>query len=179
MQCVASAIAAPQGFVLDPAHTHVHWEVRHFGTSTVRGRFDAIEGSVTLDREARLGSASMRIATGSVSTGFAPFDAVVRGRYLLWAEQHPSAQFVAQRFAFDGDHLVSVTGEFTLRGVAQPLTLRALRFGCRTEAEPAREICGGDFEGELQRSDFGITYLLPFVGDGVRLQVQIEAVRLP
>lgn len=173
----APAIAAPRAFVLDPDHTHIHWEIRHFGTSTIRGRLDAIDGSITLDREARRGSAAMAIATNSVSTGVAPFDGVVRGRYVLWTAEHPTATFVAQNFVFDGERLASVTGEFTLRGVASALTLRALRFSCRAEAEPAREVCGGDFEGELQRSDFGITYGLPFVANRVRVLVQIEAVR--
>lgn len=169
--------ATPQEFLLDPANTHVHWEIQHFGTSTIRGRFDTIEGSVTLDREARRGSASMRIATASVSTGFGPFDGIVRGPFILSTAQNPSAYFVAEKFVFDGDRVASVTGEFTLRGVSQALTLRALRFACRVDGTPERETCGGDFEAELKRSEFGITYALPFVAERVRLQIQIEAVR--
>lgn len=180
-----ASTAAPQSFALDPANTHVHWELMHFGTSTLRGRFDAISGSVTLDREARSGSASISIETGSVSTGTRIFDGVVRGPQLLASAEHPSAYFVASRFAFDGDRLVALTGEFTLRGTSQALTLKALRFGCRspTDADRAtgsaasREICGGDFEAEFKRSDFGITHSLPFVGDAVRLVVQIEGVQ--
>ncbi len=173
-----AAQAAPEDFAIDPSSTHVYWEVRHFGTSTIRGRFDAITGSVTLDRAAKRGSASFTIATGSVSTGFAPFDGVVRGSYLLAAEANPSAYFVANRFAFDGDRLVSVTGEFTLRGVSQGLTLKAQRFSCRADTEPPREVCGGDFEGEIDRSAFGLTYGLPFVSSRVRLLIQIEAQRV-
>lgn len=174
---VGTAHAAPQEFAIDPANTHVHWEVRHFGTSTSRGRFDAISGRITLDREAHSGSASFSIATASISTGFAPFDGVLRGPYLLATQEYPSAYFVAQRFTFDGDALATVSGEFTLRGVSQPLSLRALRFSCRLSPEPARETCGGDFEAEFNRSAFGITHSLPFVADKVRVLVQIEAVR--
>ena len=174
----AATFAAPQDFAIDPAHTHVHWALKHFGTSTSRGRFDAINGAITLDREARTGSASFTIATASISTGFAPFDGLLRGPYLLATTEYPSAYFVSQRFTFDGDKLVSVTGDLTLRGVSQRLTLRALRFACRTDAEPAREVCGGDFETEFDRSAFGITHSLPFVADKVRVLIQIEAVRL-
>ena len=170
------AAAAPQNFALDPANTHVHWEVKHFGTSTIRGRFDAIEGSITLDRAAHSGSASITIATPSVSTGTPIFDNVVRGRYLLSTEGYPKAYFVAQRFVFEGDQLSSVQGEFTLRDASQPLTLQALRFSCRKDADPPREVCGGDFEGEFKRSGFDITHSLPFVADRVRLVVQIEAI---
>jgi polyisoprenoid-binding protein YceI len=172
-----AAAAAPQTYALDPQHTHVHWELKHFGTSTSRGRFDAITGSVTLDREAHTGAASISIDTTSISTGTKIFDGVLRGPLLLASAEHPSAYFVASRFGFDGDRLVSVAGEFTLRGSSQPMTLRALRFSCRTDTEPAREVCGGDFEAEFKRSDFGITHSLPFVGDAVRLVVQIEGVR--
>jgi polyisoprenoid-binding protein YceI len=174
---VGTAQAAPQEFAIDPANTHVHWEVRHFGTSTSRGRFDAISGSITLDREAHSGSASFSIATASISTGFAAFDGVLRGPYLLATQEYPSAYFVAQRFTFNGDAPASVSGEFTLRGVSQPLSLRALRFSCRQATEPAREVCGGDFETEFNRSTFGITHSLPFVADKVRVLIQIEAVR--
>ena len=180
-----SAQAEPQTFVLDPASTHAHFELMHFGTSTIRGRFSAIDGSITLDRAARSGRADMSVATAAVSTGFVPFDGIIRGPYLLDTTQYPTAYFVAQQFTFDGERLASVSGEFTLRGVGRTLVLKALRFSCRTEpepkpkpdTEPAREICGGDFEGEFRRSAFGITHSLPFVADRVRLQVQVEASR--
>jgi len=173
-----TARATPENFVIDPVHTHVHWEIKHFGTSTSRGRFDAVSGSLTLDREARSGSASISIATGSISTGFAPFDGVLRGRYLLATTEYPTAYFVAQRFEFQGDALASVTGVLTLRDASQSLTLRALRFACRIDTEPvAHEVCGGDFETEFARSAFGITHSLPFVSDRVRVLIQIEAAR--
>jgi polyisoprenoid-binding protein YceI len=175
--CASAANAAPLAYTLDPANTHVHWETRHFGTSTSRGRFDAIEGSITLDREAHRGAVAISIATASVSSGMAFFDGILRGPQLLATQEFPSAYFVASRFDFDADKLVSVTGEFTLRGASRALTLRALRFGCRADADSAREVCGGDFEGELQRSDFGITHSLPFVADRVRLVIQVEAFR--
>ena len=180
--CLISAFAgvaqsAPQNFAIDAANTHVHWELKHFGTSTSRGRFDAINGSVVLDRDAHTGTASFTIGTASISTGFAPFDGLLRGQYLLATQEFPSAYFVANRFTFAGDTLASVTGDFTLRGVSRTLTLRALRFSCRTDTEPAREVCGGDFETEFDRSAFGITHSLPFVADKVRIVLQIEAVR--
>lgn len=172
-----AACAAPQEFVIDPANTHVHWEIRHFDTSTSRGRFDAVGGRITLDREAHTGSAAINIATGSISTGTPVFDGVLRGRYLLATEAYPAAYFVASSFEFDGDRLKAVPGVLTLRDTGNALTLRALRFSCRTETEPAREVCGGDFETAFERSSFGITHSLPFVADRVRVLVQIEAVR--
>jgi polyisoprenoid-binding protein YceI len=177
----APAAAEPATFVLDPTHSFVHFELLHFGTSTIRGRFGAITGAVLLDRSAQRGEISIRLPTASVSTGVPVFDARIRAADLLASADHPEAYFVATRFSFDGDRVTEVRGEFTLRGVSQPLSLRALRYGCRreTDAETGRsaEVCGGDFEGEFQRSDFGATFGLPFIADRVRLQVQVEGRR--
>jgi polyisoprenoid-binding protein YceI len=181
----APAWAEPAVYVLDPAHSAVHFELLHFGTSTIRGRFGPIGGAVLLDRSAQRGELSIRLPTASVSTGVPVFDARIRAADLLASEAFPEAFFVATRFTFDGERITEVRGEFTLRGVSQPLSLRALRYSCRRDAEPAAsantgggaEICGGDFEAEFNRSDFGATFGLPLVGDRVRLQVQVEGRR--
>jgi len=171
------AAAEPLTYLLDPTHTIVHFELLHFGTSTIRGRFAPIQGSaVTIDAAGKRGEVSLRLSTTTVSTGVPIFDARIRQPDLLSSEAFPEAFFVATRFTFDAAGQPSeVRGEFTLRGISQALSLRALRFSCRRDG-PA-EICGGDFEGEFRRSDFGISFGLPFVADRVRIQVQVEGRR--
>lgn len=164
-------------FDLDPDHTRVHWEVMHFGTSTSRGRFDAIEGVLRMDRAAQQGEVSITVGTASVNTGVLPLDGVLRGEHYFASDAHPLAHFVSRRFRFEGDRLVGLDGELTLRDRSLPFSLRALRFGCRPHPAHGREVCAGDFEGELRRAEFGITHGLPLVGDRVRLVVQVEAVR--
>lgn len=169
------AASAPASYVLDPEHTFVHFEFQHFATSTSRGRFGPLQGEVVLDRAAGRGEVSLRIATASVDTGVPVFNARLRQADLLASEAWPEAYFVARQVRFDGDRVAEVRGEFTLRGTSQPLSLHARRFACR-QADGS-EICGGDFEGELLRSDFGATFGLPFVGDRVHLRVQVEGRR--
>lgn len=171
----AGAGAQPATYVLDPARSFVHFEVLHFETSTSRGRFGPVTGEVTLDRAAGRGEVGLRIPTAGVSTGLAVFDARLREADLLASTDFPEAFFVARDFRFDGGRLVEVRGEFTLRGTGRALSLVARRFGCRQDG--ATEVCGGDFEGELLRSDFGATFGLPWVGDRVRLLVQVEGRR--
>jgi polyisoprenoid-binding protein YceI len=40
-----------------------------------------------------------------------------------------------------------------------------------------REVCGGDFETTIQRSQYGMTYGLLGHPDNVRLVIQVEAVK--
>ncbi len=171
------ASSEPAVYVLDPDHSFVHFEVLHFGTSTLRGRFGPVDGFVELDREAGKGSVSLQIRTASVDTGMAFFDERLRQADLLASESDPVAWFVASRFVFEGIDLRAVRGEFTWRGVSQPLELRATRFGCHTHPTLQREVCGGDFEGELKRGDFGASFGMPFVANRVRLLVQVEGIR--
>jgi polyisoprenoid-binding protein YceI len=171
--------AEPAVYLLDPAHSFVHFELLHFGTSTIRGRIGPVQGAVTLDRAAGHGELGLRIATASISTGIPVFDARIREGDLLATQAQPEAFFVATHFRFEGDRLAEVRGEFTLRGVSRPLSLRARHFGCRMDASGAApvQVCGGDFDAEFDRSAFGITFGLPFVADTVRLVVSVEGRR--
>jgi polyisoprenoid-binding protein YceI len=172
------AAAEPVVYVLDPTHSFVNFEIRHFDTATIRGRFGPLNGSVMLDRAAGRGSIDLAISTASVSTGLRVFDSRLREADLLATADHPQASFAADQFRFDGAKLAEVRGQFTLRGVSQPLSLRALRFACEPRAVLAqREVCGGDFEAEIERSAFGISFGTPFVADRVRIVIQVEGIR--
>ena len=173
----ALAGAQPATYDFDADRSFVHFEVLHFNTSTTRGRFGPIAGSATMDRSARRGELSLRIPTGTVSTSLPFFDARLRQPDFLDSDAQPEAFFVASSLRFEGERLAEVRGEFTLRGLSQPLSLTALRFACRQDLQRQRDVCGGDFEARFNRSDFGSTFGLPFVGDSVRLLVQVEGVR--
>ena len=172
-----SAPKGPQTYRLDPAHTFATFEVRHFGTSTLRGRVGPITGEVQIDRAARRGDVRLRIPMTTLDTGFKPLDARLKQPDLLATEANPEAYFVASNFRFDAaGALTEVRGEFTLRGLGQALSLRSRNFACRQDAMLRREVCGGDFEGELKRSDFGAGFGTPFVADAVRLVIQVEGI---
>jgi polyisoprenoid-binding protein YceI len=173
----AQAPEALPSYTLDPTHTFVHWEVLHLGTSTIRGRFDRSRGTVQFDAAAQSLQLGITVDTGSVNSGVAVLDTLLRGSAMLDALAQPEAYFTASQARFEGALPREVMGEFTLRGVSQPLTLRTLRWRCGLNPLWRREVCGGDFEAEFQRSSVGITHSLPFVADTVRLLIQVEAIR--
>ncbi len=184
--CLAVALAASAStgraqtasYQFDRTHTFVTFEVLHFNTSTIRGRFGPLEGRGELQPEARRGRVEVAIEVGQVSTGLPVLDTLLRRHDLLDAEDHPKATFVGESFEFNARGQVSaVHGLFTLRGTSQPLSLQAERWRCYFNPLFRREVCGGDFTAEFRRSDFGITHSLPFVSDTVRLLVQVEGIR--
>jgi polyisoprenoid-binding protein YceI len=173
---LTSAQAETATYAIDPTHTFVTFEVRHFGTSTNRGRFDKKEGSVTLDAAAKTGRVEVIIDTNSINTGTEPFNAHLKKEFFVSAE-FPTAKFVGDKFSFDGDKVTAVAGNLTLHGQTKPVTLKATNYNCYQSPMLKREVCGGDFETTITRSDFGINAMLPFIPDTVHLVIQIEAVK--
>ena len=149
----------------------------HFGTSTLRGRIGPIVGEVMVDRGAKAGDLRLRIPMSTLDTGLRLLDARLKEPDLLATAEYPEAYFVATRFRFDdAGGVKEVRGEFTLRGVGEPLSLIARSFACRHDDRLKREVCGGDFDADLKRSRFGATLGEPFVSDDVHLVIQVEAI---
>jgi polyisoprenoid-binding protein YceI len=164
-------------YTVEPTHTFVTFEARHFGTSTARGRFDKKDGSIAIDRTAKTGRAEITIDMNSINTGVAPFDKHLKSKDFFDADTHATAKFVGDKFTFDGNKVTEVAGTLTLLGKSQPVTLKGSNFNCYENPFFKREVCGGDFETTITRSAYGISYGLPGIPDNIRLLIQIEAVK--
>ena len=84
--------------------------------------------------------------------------------------------FRATSIVFEGGVPKRASGEFTLAGVTRPVELSVRRFACTRLPFLVRLTCGADVVASLKRSEFGITAFSAFVGDEVRLEIQVEAV---
>jgi len=166
-------------YAIDPTHTFVTFEAKHFNTSTLRGRFDKKEGTVTFDKAAKSGRVEVSFDMTAISTGVPALDTHLKGKDFFNAAEQPTAKFVGDKFSFDGaGKVTSVAGALTMAGKTQPLTLTAVNFNCYDNPMLKREVCGGDFETTLQRSQWGVSYGLQYgLPDNIRLLIQIEAVK--
>lgn len=165
-------------YSIDPTHTFVTFEIAHFGTSTNRGRFDKKEGTVQFDRAGKSGKVDITIDTTSVNSGTAPFDKHLKSAEILNTEAFPTAKFVGDKFSFNGDKVSEVAGQLTLNGKTNPVTLKASNFNCYQNPMLKREVCGGDFETTITRSQFGVNYGLQYgFPDAMKLIIQVEAVK--
>jgi len=177
LAATATAHAQSATYAIDPTHTFVTFEVSHFGTSMNRGRFDRKSGSISLDKSGKSGAVDISFETGSVNTGTAPFDAHLQSKDFFNSAEHPTARFVSNTFVFNGDKVSEVQGNLTLLGKTHPVTLKAQRFNCFEHPRLKREVCGGDFETTIQRSQWGMGYAVPAIPDAVKLVIQIEAIK--
>ena len=165
-------------YAIEPTHTFATFEISHFGTSTNRGRFDKKEGTVQFDRAAKTGSVELVIDTASINTGTAAFNKHLQSADLFDTAKFPTATFKSDKFSFNGDKVSEVTGTLTLLGKTQPVTLKATNFNCYDSPMIKREVCGGDFETTLDRTQFGMNYGIDWgFPKNVRLLVQVEAIK--
>jgi len=171
------ALGAPEEFVVEPAHTFPAFAVSHLGISTQRGRFERTDGRIVLDREAGTGSVDVSIDAASVSTGNASLDAVLRGEEFFNAARFPAVSFRARLLRFQDGVPKRASGELTLAGVTRAVEVGVERFGCTRLPFLVRLTCGADLSAIIRRSDFGMKAYAGLVGDEVRLEIQVEAVR--
>lgn len=171
------AAAAPQDFVIDPAHTYATFEVSHLGVSTQRGRLGNAVGTAVLDGEQGTGEITITLDARSLSTGSELMEKLLKGSSWFAVAQHPSVTFSGTSIAFVAQKPTRIDGVLTLRGVTRPISLTVTHYACTRLPFGVRLTCGMDAQGVIRRSDFGMDSLLAFVGDEVKLLIQAEAVR--
>ena len=170
-----TARAEPASYTVDPAHSSVMSESRHFGTSTVRTRFPVKTGNITIDPAAKTGKGSIYIDVSALATGVPALDTHLKGNDFFDAAGYPEATFVANAFQFDGDKVTQIGGDLTMRGKTAPVTLKANNYNCYLSPVLKKQVCGGEFEGAIQRSQWDVKYGIPFVPDATRIVIEIEA----
>ncbi len=171
-----SALAA-DSYTIDPNHTFPHFSINHLGFSTMQGRFDKTSGNVTLDRAAKNGSVEIAIETASISTGYVKRDEHLKSPDFFNAAEFPNITYKSTSVHFKGDTPSSVDGNLTISGVTKPVTLTIDAFNCGANPMNKKDECGAAASAQIKRSDFGVKYGLPAIGDDVRLVFEIEALK--
>ena len=176
------AVAAPESYTTDPYHTFPHFEVGHLGYTVIRGRFDKTVGKFTIDRAAKTGSLEITVQTASVTTGDNERGSRPRTRdeHLRTADffnvaEYPTMTFKSTGIKFSGDNPAQVEGQLTMLGVSKPLALQMESWRCGAHPVNKKEMCGGSATTSFKRSEFGMKYGVPALGDEIKLWIGFEA----
>lgn len=167
--------AAQETYTVDARHTFPLFEVSHFGMSKQRGMFSKVTGKITLDRAAKKGSADITLDMSAIAVGEPKLADHLRNEDFFDVAKFPTATFKSTDFKFDGDKLVAVNGDLTLRGITKPVSLKVEAFNCGNHPMNKKAMCGAEATATIKRTDFGIKYAVPAVSDDVKLEIPIEA----
>ena len=174
---IAPAMAAPETFVVEGTHTFPRFSYSHFGYSTQLSRFNKTSGKVVYDKAAKTGSVDIVIDTKSVDTGYATFDEHIQGEDFLDTAKYPTATFKSTKVNFDGDKPASIEGQLTLKGVTKPVTLTVSSFHAMPHPMLKKDAIGANAWTVVKRSEFNAGKYAPYVGDDVRIDIAIEAIK--
>ena len=166
-------------YKLDPDHGKITWSVDHLGFSTYVGQFVNAQADLVLDPANP--SASRLTATiplTEVDTNSDGLDDHLQTADFFDTANHPVATFVSRTVTVDaGDPSeATVVGDLTLRGVTRPVTM-AVEFNQAGPSMGGAYRAGFDGQATIKRSDFGVDYALPVLGDEVTLHIEGEFIR--
>lgn len=171
-----SAVMA-DNYTIDPPHTYPYFTVSHVGLSTMHGRFNKTSGKLSLDIAKKTGSVDIVIDAGSIDTSFAKRDEHLRSPDFFNAGEFPQITFKSTKVTFSGDTVTSVDGNLTIMKTTKPVTLTVSAMKCDVNPFGKKFTCGFDASTKIKRSDFGINYGLPAIGDDVGITLEMEAVK--
>jgi len=164
---------------LDSAHGKITWSVDHMGFSTYKGQFVNVDADLVLDPANP--SASTLTATIPLTDVDSNSDGL--DRHLQTADffdtaNHPVATYVSRSVTLNPDDATrgTVVGDLTLRGVTRPVTME-VKFNQAGPSMGGVYRAGFDGRATIRRSEFGITYGLPLLGDEVDLHIEGEFTR--
>lgn len=180
---VVSPAMAADTWKIDPVHTDVVFAIEHLGVSKSHGRFNDVSGTIVLDEEnMENSSVELEIKTASIDTRNEKRDEHLRGPDFFNAKQFPVITFKSTSIEKLGEAKgekgtnYRISGELSMHGKTKPLTVTFLHMGTATNPR-GQKVTGGTTSFTVQRSDFGIDYMIGPIGDEVNLIFSVEAIK--
>ena len=173
---LSSAIPAwaTEKFTLDATHTFPSFEIRHQGISTMRGKFNRTQGRVVLDPSGQESLIEVTVDAASVDTGLEDLNQKLRGGVFFSVATYPEIRFVANQVEFLEGKPVSAQGNLTMLGRTRPVTLEIRDYACTLQFLTRRPLCGADVHTVIRRSEYGMNFGIPLIGDEVKLAIEVE-----
>lgn len=172
------AHAQVEHYTLDKPHTQIVFTVNHLGFSHSMGKFTDYSGDFTFDRtQPENSKVAVTIKATSLDLSDEKWNEHMKGPDFFNVEKFPEITFKSTGIKKLSDTTADITGDLTMLGVTKPVTLHTTHNKSDKFPFGEKYVSGFSARGTLKRSDFGMTYGLPAVGDDVELTIEVEGVR--
>lgn len=173
-----SAAAQIETYDFDKAHTQILFFVNHLGFSNSQGEFHDYDGHFTFNRgEPEKSKIDVTIKTDSIDMDDEKWDDHMKNEDFFNVEKFPTMTFKSTGIEVTGENTAKITGDLTLLGVTKPVTLDVTHNKSAKHPFGEKFVAGFSAHATLKRSDFGMNYGLPMVGDDVEIRIEVEGVR--
>jgi polyisoprenoid-binding protein YceI len=181
----AAATAQPKAYKIDPSHSLVGFNVRHFFSRTP-GRFKEFSGEIQFDeKNLAASSVEVTIQAASIDTENERRDGDLRSPNFFNTDTFTTLNFKSTKVVPGPEKSFLIYGDLTIRGVTKPVTLDATYMGSGQVGmggRPPRTIAGFEARTTINRKDYGIVWNRTLdqggtmLGDEVAITLQVEAV---
>jgi len=174
-----SARAQTRTFEIDPAHTSVQFEIRHF-FGTVVGQFHEVRGTLRIDEaQPQNSSVIASCPTRTIQTGNSSRDAHLRDE-LFEVAKYPQITFRSTKVAQTAANQADVVGDLTLHGVTHPIILHVTLLSREKQPSGGEATRWRASGGNFSRRAFGLVWsrgveAISGIGDEITLKIDCEA----
>lgn len=180
-----AVLADPVTYQIDPSHSQVGFNVRHF-FSRVPGRFNDFSGSVTYDdKDVSKSSVDVTIKTASINTNNDRRDNHLRSPDFFAADSFPEITFKSTKVTPGSDKTkFKVDGNLTIRGITHPVTLDATFLGAGAVGQMGMR-AGWEATTTIDRKDYHVLWNRvldqggTMLGDDVVINLGVEGMKRP
>ena len=173
----APAFAAEVAYKHDTAHTETSFSIDRFGFTSILGIFAKSEGTIWLDEAAPEKSrVEATVSVDSLLTANPTRDEHIKGERWLNAAKSPTMTFKSTKVVKTGADTAKVTGDMTIMGVTQPVTLDVKLNKIGTGPMGPKKMAGFTITGAISRKAFGSAGGAGAIGDNVAIRIETLAV---
>lgn len=170
-------------YKMEKPHASLLIRVKHMGLSYYTMRFTDFDATLEFDPKNPTASHVKAIVNPLSVQADHPEDKEKWdqriGEDMLEGKEFPQIVFDSTKIETTGDHTGKVTGNLTLMGVTEPMTLDVTYNGAAPGAAlyQGRDAIGFSARGHFDRSDYGSTRYGAIVGSDVEVVLEVEFTR--
>lgn len=169
-----------EAYTFDPLQTSVTWSISHYGFSFVTGKFTHINGQLSSNPNWPPASKIKAVIDlDKHSTGIDNLDSKLNTADFFNIKNFPQAVFNSTKvIVVDKDkNKYKLEGILEFNGFTKPITLDVTMNKVGIQPQTGQKTAGFSATGTLLRTEFGMPFGLPDIGNEVKIEIQAEAVQ--
>jgi polyisoprenoid-binding protein YceI len=161
-------------WAIDNSHSHIQFKIKHLMISTVTGGFNKFEASVETQGD-DFGKAAIQFSAdvNSIHTGDAQRDGHLLSADFFDAEKYPTISFRSTGLEENAEGNYILNGDLEIKGEIKPVQMKVSFEGIAKDPWGNTK-AGFSLEGNISRSDWGLTWNAPLEAGGLLVSDQVK-----
>lgn len=169
---------AKGNYTFDTVHTQIIFFADHLGFSKSEGEFTDFRGSFNINpANWRESSVKVTINTDSVQMDNDKWDAHMKNADFFDVTKHPSMTFQSVKVNIGPDNKGTIAGNLTMLGVTKPAILQVKFNKSGIHPFSKKYVAGFSATTTVKRSEFGMKYGIPMLGDDIEIRLEVEGIK--